>query len=85
MMKFRLHWPQNNTLTKGHIAMNKAELKKSHDAMAVLLRGLCQYSDDYYNGRREMETERRYQKAKRLLRRAGFPYKRALASAERTK
>lgn len=63
--------------------MNKAELKKSHDAMAVFIQGLCQYSDDYYNGRRTPDVERRYQKAIRLLRRAKLPYKRMLARDQR--
>jgi hypothetical protein len=59
--------------------MTETELQKSHDAMARFLLYLCRYSDAYigecnrYSGR-TVEVEEHYQKARRLIKRAGFSY-----------
>lgn len=54
--------------------MTKAELKKSHDAMARFLKSLCEFSDKECGANRNPDTERRYKKARRLLRNAGVNY-----------
>lgn len=54
--------------------MTKAELQKSHDAMARFLVSLCRFSDIHWGGRRTGDTERRYQRALKLIKRAGFKY-----------
>lgn len=53
--------------------MTKADIKKTHDAMARFLIGLCVYSDKY-GLNRSSDAERRYRTARRLIRRAGFKY-----------
>ena len=54
--------------------MTKAEMKKSHDAMARFLKALCLSSDTKWNGSREPKAEANYQKALKLLKGAGFKY-----------
>lgn len=56
--------------------MTKAELQKSHDAMAKYLIYLCRFSDVHWGGRREGDTEKHYQRALRLIKQAGFKYER---------
>jgi hypothetical protein len=56
-------------------SMTKAELQKSHDDMARFLIELCRYSDEHWYGLRDPETNKRYLKAVRLLKRAGQEYK----------
>lgn len=52
----------------------KATIKSQRDAMARLLLALCKQSDTLYGGQRQPATEKYYQTARRLLRRAGFKY-----------
>ena len=54
--------------------MIKAELQKSHDAMAKFLVHLCRFSDVRLGGCRTVTVEGHYQKALRLIKRAGFKY-----------
>lgn len=54
--------------------MTRAELQKSHDAMTRFLKSLCRYSDTVYRGYRSETAEENYQKARRLLKRAGVKY-----------
>ena len=62
--------------------MTKAELVKSHDAMAQFIRGLCKRSDVVWGGNREPITDRHYRRALRLLKQAGFPYKSVALTGE---
>lgn len=54
--------------------MTKAQLQKSHDAMAKFLVALCKHSDTKYRGYREPKVEDNYQTARKLIKRAGFKY-----------
>lgn len=50
------------------------DLKKSHDAMARFLIGLCRLSDVQWKGQRTAATNIRYRQARRLIKQAGFKY-----------
>ena len=52
----------------------KADIKRTHDEMARFLIELCAYSDSAWGSSRTADTKRRYNKARRLIRRAGFKY-----------
>lgn len=53
----------------------KAELKKSHDAMAKFLVEICDQSDRVYGpARRHSRVSKAYRKAIRLIEAAGFKY-----------
>jgi hypothetical protein len=56
--------------------MTKAELQKSHDALARFLVHLCRFSDNRIptHGVRMPEVEEHYQGARKLIKRAGFKY-----------
>jgi hypothetical protein len=54
--------------------MTKTELQKLNSDMVKFLIGLCRLSDDYWSANRTPDTERRYQKARRLIARAGHKY-----------
>lgn len=54
--------------------MTKAEIKKSHDAMANFLVKLARYSDTIYSGNRSEAGQKHYLSALRLIRKAGFKY-----------
>lgn len=55
--------------------MTKAELKKSHDAMARFIVELCRYSDRMYgDSHRGTKTKQHYARAMRLLNCAGIKY-----------
>jgi len=54
--------------------MTKAELQKSHDAMAKYLVYLCRFSDVKWNGYRDDDCEKHYLRARGLIKRAGFKY-----------
>lgn len=58
----------------GAVSMTKAELQKSHDAMARYIKFLCHNSDTRHAGHRTENCEKHYQKARKLLKRAGFKY-----------
>lgn len=55
--------------------MTKAQLKKSHDAMARFIRSLCRRSDKVHGADRSPYTEKSYRRALRLLKNAGVHYK----------
>lgn len=55
--------------------MTKAQVQKSHDAMAKFLIKLCRHSDDKWNGRRKADCNKDYNLARKLIKAAGFPYK----------
>jgi len=54
--------------------VTKADLKKSHDEMAKFLLYLCRFSDIEHDAYRTGTTERHYQRARRLIKRAGLKY-----------
>ena len=50
------------------------QLRRSHDAMARFLLSLLKFSDKKGMAQREPAVERHYQRALKLVRRAGFEY-----------
>ena len=56
--------------------MTKEQLKKSHDTMARFLVYLCRESDDQETAGipRTSKAEKKYERARRLIRSAGFKY-----------
>lgn len=54
--------------------MTKAQLKKSHDAMARFILSLCRFSDTAWHGQRDTHVEKQHLRARRLLKNAGVKY-----------
>ena len=53
---------------------NRLLLQKSHDAMVRFLIHLCRVSDEQWGGYRDEPTDKRYKRARRLIKQAGFKY-----------